>query len=559
LLTLRRRTPDRALPAPLRWGLGGSVVLLGLTLLAALAGASGLLAAMRPLAPWVLFALALAAASLWRAATRRPSIPETAPLRAYAALAASGILLALGPRVMAGATDLGSGVWRLDLLPVPLLMRAPVRFSILLALGLALLGGFAMARWLSGLHPRQAALLAGVALVAVNVDLAFAMPELAEVPPPTGADHWLAEEGEEGAVIEFPLAGNYWAIHASQQYYDRRNVDGRGFLRPPAIRRLRARPDLSSQQMDLLWEYFRPRYIVVREGLYSPDELARVRQAIADLGGALELRVRDGDDVVYELFDRGRGTRIYRRWPRTALVESGGFATVTGRLSEGRADTVGRLVVLMNGRVLREITEAELSLRPTQNLDFDAADIVSGENTIEFRAEYVLAPGQPPNQVGNSGTTVAADVLVSASLAGGSVEVNGVRTGLDAPCSLVVLDPETGAIVEEFSGACVTDEQDAETLDGVVERLPEGALVAVTVAVAAETEAPLRVVRALARLGLTLPAGETPSVFAGLGAKGAAAGSVLEHHGSATAAVATGVMDRRRFAIRSLRLRQRTG
>ncbi len=564
-LGLRKLGRRRALPASLGWGQRVAAALLGLTLAAAWAGPTmtPLLSVLRPLAPWVLCALAVAAASLWRAATATPQesaspsvSSRTIAMRAYAALAVSGALLALGPRVMAGAVDLGSGLWRLDLLPVPLLMRAPARFSLLLALGLAVLGGFVIAGWQKSLRWRQATLMVGLALVALNIDLAFAMPELAAVPPPTGADRWLAEEAGEGAVIEFPLHGNYWAIHASQQYYDRRNVDGRGFLRPPAVRRLRAREDLTRLQMDLLWEYSRPRYVVVREEFYSVAELARVRRRIDDLGDALELRIRDGDDVVYELFDRGRGTRIFRRWPHTALEGRLNSVVLTGALSGGSQGKPGRLLVLMNGRRIGEFSEQDLLLRSTQRFGFDATDIIAGENTMEIRADYLFAPGEAPNRVGTSGAELAADVTVSASLAANVIEINGVRTRREAPCWLVLLDSATGDAVNEYSGACLDGEATGE-IEEFVATVPEGGVVAVAVAIGspANAETVSRMMTAISELGLGSTANDASFVVAGVAVKGAAVGSVLESRGAATATVTVGSMDRRRFAIDSLRVR----
>jgi hypothetical protein len=399
LLRLRRRDAGQQLPGGLRWSRIAATALVGATGGAALMGGplAGITSALASVAPWVLLSLALAAVSLWRATQHAAGAvgPENSG-RTYLAVAVAGVLLAFGPRVMLGGADMGSGLWRLDLLPVPLLMRAPVRFSLLLALGLAVLIGHSAAAWLRGKGTAATVGVVALLLLALNVDLAFSMPELAAAPAPSGVDRWLAEESNSGAVIEFPLAGNYWAIYASQQLYDRPNVDGRGFLRPPAIRRMRARADFSRPQINLLWEYSHPRYVVLRGALYSPSERATVAAAIEALRGALVLRAQDGDDAVYELFDHGAGAQLVRRWPAEMLRESNGVFHVTAALSPDAAAASGRLVVRLNDRVLAEVSGDELRMRERQALAFDPSDVVAGENTLELRivAEDDAAP--PP-------------------------------------------------------------------------------------------------------------------------------------------------------------------
>jgi hypothetical protein len=223
-------------------------------------------------------------------------------------------------------------------------------------------------------------------VVLINVDLAFEMPELSPAPLPTAVDRWLADNAEAGSVIEFPLHGNYWAIYASQEFYQRRSVDGRGFLRPPSVRRIRARPDLSPRQVDILWEDLHPRYVVVRSELYRPAERRRVVAAIEALGSALELKARDGGDAVYELFDHGGGSTLQRRWPAAALRESLGLLDLDASLAGQNTDEEGRLQVWLNGELLREVAQLDLERRPHQVVRFDDSQIVEGINTFELRA-----------------------------------------------------------------------------------------------------------------------------------------------------------------------------
>lgn len=382
-----RRTAGAAAPRVLRWFLWGTAGLFLATLAASLAGpaAATFLRAGRALSPLAALAVALTATGLWAARTRRDGLAAPRYTIIYLALAVAGVFLALGPRVTAWGVDLGSGLWRLDLLGLPLLMRAPVRFSLLVGLGLAVLCGLMVAELERRLPGRRGLAVMALMVLLINADLMFEMPELAAVPAPSDVDRWLAENPEDGTVLEYPLHGNYWSIYASQEFYGRRSVDGRGFLRPPAVRRIRARPDLSAQQVDILWEDLHPRYIVVRGGLYKRPERRRVAAAIEALGPALELRARDGEDAVYEMFDHGGSPTLLRRWPSSRLRKSLGLLSLEAALSRTDSGVAGRLLVLLNGEVLREISESDLERRPNQVVRFDMSQVVDGINTFELR------------------------------------------------------------------------------------------------------------------------------------------------------------------------------
>lgn len=144
LALLRRRRPSRA-GWLLRFLCGAAAILVGL-MLAAVAGGEGwlwLVDRLRWLAPFAILGLALLLAVGWRTAA---AAPEDAPVGVYAALALAGLFLSLGPRVFGWEVDLGAGLYFYDYLPAIGIIRAPGRFSLLLALGAAVLAGMGVSR-----------------------------------------------------------------------------------------------------------------------------------------------------------------------------------------------------------------------------------------------------------------------------------------------------------------------------------------------------------------------------------------------------------------------------
>jgi hypothetical protein len=384
--TVRRRSRPRA-PSALLWALAATSLWFAVAVVGALTagGESVVVGWARAVSPVLFLALAAGALLLWLVRVWRDEDHDVQTTLAYVSLAAIGFLLALGPRVLVGSADIGSGLWRMDLLPLPLILRAPARFALLVSLGTAVLAAAGMAALLAGRTRRQRLAMAATLLGMLSVEQLFTVGDLAPVPEPTGVDVWLAESELDGAVLEFPIHGNYWAIYASQVFYDRDNVDGRGMTRPRAIHRLRARDDLTPRQLDVVWEDLHPRFVVVRRDLYPEEERVRIDAALEDLRGTLELRAEDGDDVVYELRDRGQGRELRRRWPAHALRAADGLLVFESRLvlDEGRSE--GELVVELNGQVLATLSSEELALRPLQRVRFAPDQIQPGIN------EFVLA------------------------------------------------------------------------------------------------------------------------------------------------------------------------
>ena len=553
-----RRPPTTTKAKLLRWSLRGTAALVVLIVVAAAAGPRGdpLVGLLRPLAPFACFGLTAALAALLLARRTGAANPELSPTVTYAALAAAGILLAMGPRVLFGDVDLGSGLWRFDLLPLRLIIRAPDRLSLLLMLGASVLAGIGMARLLRRCSPKTAPLLTVAVLVALNADLAFREPAFLTVPAPREVDHWLADLPDEGAVVEFPLVGNYWASYASQGY-DRRTVNGQGYLFPWEYRQMEEVPDFSAAQMTLLWEHFHPRFVVIRGDLYEPAERARVDATIEALGGALQPLVRFGSDAVYELADRGRDTELFRRWPLAAIRDSR-FLDLDGSVTPGRDGTAGKLVVTLNGRIVLEARGADAETRTSHSIPFAPEDLERGMNVFHIWADYQITDSAETHPIGTTGVNLAADVLIRSDRDRARVQINGWVTRPDKGYFLAVIDPVSGEISATGLFNVSWYAEDSEALVAFVDRIPAGYPVVVATAFDASRELTAGAVEALRELGLEVDLRDKFQVLhAAIGVKGAAPGSALEVSGNPpTLTLELGTPDRREVQLETLRLRR---
>ncbi len=539
-----------------RWWLW---ITLGIVLAITLAAAAGergeaLVTLLRPLAPFVLLAQALALAGLLRVWRTADSAPEIALVLTYVALAVCGALLALGPRVFAGSADLGSGLWRFDLLPVRLIIRAPERLSLLLALGSSVLAGMGMARLSNHLSRRAAMTLAAVVLIALNIDLGFRMHSFKEIASPSAVDAWLAESPEPGATIEYPLIRNPGSIYRSQ-LYSRRIVNGKGYMMPSQLVQVEAQPDFSPEQLALLWEHFHPRFMVFRPEQYQHADPSRLLDTIESQPEALILRAHLDREYVFELFDRGRGQRLFRRWPFTALRGQQGLL-LEGVLSAGREDTVGNLAVLLNDQVLLEASGSDVEIPFSRLVMFEPGQLVRGMNTFEIRADYRFAENAERNPVGTTGVGLAADVLIVSNRNRSRVEVNGRSLPVDKGYFLVVLDAATGAITETGQFDVSTDMRASEALVEFVRAIPAGSPVVVATEFDASRQLTREAVSALRDLGLEKTLRDRfGRAHAAIGVKGAPRGSALEETHRRGLTLELGQIDRREVQLFSSGLR----
>lgn len=547
----RRHPPGRIL----RRALLATTLLVAATVAAAFAGPAGLwfVDLVRPMAPFVLFGLALASTMLVLAHRIGANRPQ-ATIVTYAALAAAGALLALGPRIMAGAVDLGSGLWRFDLLPVQLIMRAPERLSLLLGLGAAVLAGMGTARLIRNLKPSARAGVLALVLVAVNLDLAFTMSDLRDAPNPSPANAWLAEAPDPGAVIDYPLHWtNFWTLNASQ-IYDRRVVNGTGYLLPTPYIALESEDDLSSAQLEVLWTWFRPRFAVVRTAVYEPDDRSAVLERIAARPDVLIPRARFGSDEIYELVDRGQGPVLYRNWPVRMLAEHRALV-FDAAVSEGRPDTVGGLVVTLNDRMLFERHGADTETSSPYRVAFSRDDFTAGINSFALYADYRFTPTARRHPVGTTGVELAADVTIDANRIGSNVQVNGREFPADRGYLIVVLDAGTGGVVETGQFNVSSEPGQSEALAGFVDAIPEGSPVIVASEFDVSRLLSAEAVEALGSLGLATDLrGQFQVMHAAVGVKGAAPGTAVEVIDRVSAQLTIGEIDRRHVQLDGLSL-----
>ncbi len=558
-LVRARGQPAGRVAVVLRWSVRISSALVVVALAAAAAGPAGaaFLDTLRPIAPMALFGVAVAVAGLAFAVRigRGDADSDLKNIITYAALAAGGALLALGPRVLVGEADIGSGLWRFDLLPVRLIIRAPDRFFLLSVLGVAVLAGFGLARLVRGLSPTRSMALTTVALALLNVDLGFRMTELRPVPIAGNVEEWLATEEEYGAVIEYPLSlrRHSWPMFFSQ-IYDRRVVNGAGYLYPWEYRQMEDEEDLSTRQLAILWEYFHPRFAVVRTDRYAPARRRRVVARIEAQPEALGIRARFGDDFILELRDHGRGAELYRRWPRTALegargLELGGFITA------GREDTSGELVVSLNGEVLLESRGDGVEQEATYRVAFDPEQLVAGSNLFTIWADYRQADTATSHPIGATGVSLPADVALRADRERARVQVNGRVFRPDKGYFLVVLDPYTGEVVDAAEFNVSWYAEDSEAMQSFIREIAPGSPVLLVTEFDASRELTAGAAEALRSLGVdTDLRGEFQMLHAAIGVKGALPGTALETTDPIRAELSLGEPDAREVQLTGLRL-----
>jgi len=558
VVTLRRlQGPPTRTDRVFRWALLGSTVVILAAIGAAVVdgpGGQALVARLRPAAPFVWFGLALAAVAVAAARRAGPIDATTRHVLAYTVLAVAGALLALGPRVMVGPLDAGSGLWRFDLLPVRLIIRAPERLSLLLVLGTSVLAGFGVARLIRGRRIVTATALTAGLLVLVNVDLRFSSPPLRAAPAPTFVEQWLAQEPEPGAVIDYPLHWtNWWAAYAGQRY-GRRTVNGTGYLIPAEYAALENQPDLSPGQVAVLWEQFHPRFAIVRTELYAPDERARVMADIRAQSSALVERARFGSDYIYEIRDQGRGTELLRWWPYGELSTKDELVVVAQETA-GRPDTVGELAVSLNGHLLLEAPAPDPLEFTTYRVPF-TTDWLEARNFFALSASYRFTEAAERHEIGTTGVQLAADVTITADRFRSVIVVNGRIFRPDPGYFLVAIEPASGRVLQTGAFDVSSLADDSGAMAAFIDNLAPGTVVALATESDASASLTADAVVALSSLGMTTDLREQFRLMhAAIGVKGAVPGTALEVTGEPAASLSVGEMDAREIQLGSLVLR----
>jgi hypothetical protein len=206
--------------------------------------------------------------------------------------------------------------------------------------------------------------------------------------------------------------------------------------------------------------------------------------------------------------------------------------------------------VLLNDRELFREQGAAIGGRSQHVIGFEPEDLVPGINTFEIRGGYRYRDGAAPNPVGDTGTSVAADLELSVSTEEAFVAVNGTRHEAGAGGLAVAITPGGG---EVLATAAFDPGEGAAALSGLLDGRAEGTVVAIVLRADPELEFDGPLALQLRRVGLAVQRGERGAAYAGVGALGAAAATAPEMFG-AEVRLAVGEPQRRRVQLRRVEI-----
>jgi hypothetical protein len=297
-----------------------------------------------------------------------------------------------------------------------------------------------------------------------------------------------------------------------------------------------------------------PRFVLVRLNVYPADLRDDVAQRISEHADVLHPVARFGSDTIYELVDRERRPTLVRRWPAEALEGRKGFQ-IDAALSAGRAGTLGRLVVEMNGQQVAVIEGAAAEAGFSRFLPLAELPVVqAGTNELLLRAEYRFA-GAAPHAIGTTGGSVCADIEVVSARSDSSIVLNGIPMSGSKGYRLVWLDGRDCTVVDTGSFNTSWFEDDSRRLAEFIDRIPAGSPVIVASEFDVSRRLTARAVSALGQLGLAQDLTAREGVLhAAVGVKGAAPGTAVEMVGR-RARVVLGTPAVRYVQIRRLELR----
>lgn len=226
-------------------------------------------------------------------------IRRSEPARLSALLAATGLLLSLGPEVHFGPWTVPGPYDLLRLLPGASALRTPSRFGILAVLGLDLLAAIGWA-WVS-LRVRRPRPIAAVAALAAAAELwpAGLSGSIREIPPPPATARWLAD-APRGPVLELPSSeegGDALYVYWSTAHWQPM-VNGWGAFVPGDDAGLRALGGRWPTPYTAgIFRNAGIRYVVVHGDRVSPGQ--RQRMLADPLPYAVRLAAEMGPDRVY--------------------------------------------------------------------------------------------------------------------------------------------------------------------------------------------------------------------------------------------------------------------
>lgn len=462
-----------------------------------------------------------------------PAHPWVEHARTYFVIALVGGALSLGVTVYLAGTQITHGIYPVNA-PGFDLLRAPVRFGALCALGIAVLAACGYAALTRRLEGRARIAAAACALLLVNVELFAPIARMRPLPRVPEVYEWL-RRAPEGAVVEFPAHGNLWSLHWSL-VHRQPLAQGYGLVEPPAYARLRDADDLSPAMVEHIRSYLHARYIVVDRTKYTEDRAAQIAANIASNEGTLTKVASAGGRDVYEIGGPSRGTpvlRAYRPW----MLEKARGVSVDANLDPVRAGVPHELQVWGNGRLL--VTAPWQPGAPPPRLFAPLPpDRAEGVN-IEVLGDYAARP---------------AEIAVDAGVRRTRLQINGHVWAGRGGYTLAVIAPD-GRVDEVRTFNTSWFESASHDLAARIAAIPQGWTAALATNYDASRALTAEAVEALRTLGM---AGDLRGRFrvmhAAIGTKGAAPGTALEHLSPDAARCAIGTPVQVPVSVRDVRI-----
>ena len=460
----------------------------------------------------------------------RPAWLEHA--RTYFVVAVVGGALSLGVTVYLKGSPIAHGIYPADA-PGFSLLRAPVRFGALCALGTAVLAGFGYASATRRLQGRLRIAVAVAVIALVNVELFAPMPRMRRIPRVPRVYEWL-RRAPAGPVVEFPVHANMWGLYWSL-FHRQPLVQGYGLIEPTAYARLADNDDLSPAMVEHIRAYFHARYVAVDRTKYSGERDAALSANIAANGDALRRVASFDGREIYEIGGASRGApvlRAYRPW----MLQGARGVAIDAHLEPARAATAFTIQVWGNGQLLTTVPWIANAGVPRLFAPLPA-ERAEGMN-IEVLGDYRAVP---------------ADVSVDAQRST-RIQVDGHVWVGRMGYTLAVIAPD-GRVDEVRAFNTSWDEGASHALAARIAAIPPGWTAAVATNYDASRALTADAVAALRSLGMTADLrGRFRVMHAAIGTKGAAPGTAIEQVSAEGSHVATGAPALVPVVVRDVRI-----
>jgi Interleukin-like EMT inducer len=462
-----------------------------------------------------------------------PAHPWIDKARTYFVIALVGGALSLGLSVYISGVRVAQGIYPAGV-PGFNVLRAPVRFMTLCALGTAVLAGCGYATISRGLRGRARIVSAVIAILLVNVELFAPLARMRRVPRVPRVYEWL-RDAPPGPVVEFPVHANLWSLYWSL-VHRQPLVQGYGLVEPPAYSRLTDGDDVSPAMVEHIRSYFHARYIAIDRTKYADGREPALAANIA-LNGATLNRVAafDGREV-YEIAGPSRGApvlRAYRPW----MVDRARGVAVEAEIETLRSGAPHAVQVWGNGRLLSSVPWARGAARQRifATLPVDRGDGVN----IEVLGDYLATPP---------------DIAVDAQMRATRLQIDGHVWVGRMGYTLAVVAPD-GRVDEVRNFNTSWDAAASHALAARIAAIPEGWTAAVATNYDASRALTADAVAAFRTLGMQADLrGRFRVMHAGIGTKGAAPGTALEQVSSEGSHVAIGTPALVPVVVRDVRI-----